>query len=169
MTEELKPYKILVEQNPEDRKQLRKRSSQVPPEEITTKEFRTFLEKLRLTLKESESDLEEGFISVGLAAPQVGIRKRVFLALDNNSEEVITYINPKLKLLGQVRDIRAEYCLSIPGESGEVARHKRIQITYMDHEGREQKKKFSGFNARLIQHEFDHLEGILFIDRLKTN
>lgn len=164
MPQNKQPYKILVENKPEEAEKLRQKSTAVKPEEISTPEFKNFIERLQLTLKESENDLQEGFISVGLAAPQVGIRKRVFLALDSNSNEIITYINPKIKLLGQVKDLKDEYCLSVPNQSAPVSRYKRVRITYLDLEGNEQKRKFSGFDARLIQHEFDHLEGILFID-----
>lgn len=102
------------------------------------------------------------FKGVGLAAPQVGVSKRVIVV--DIGEGLIELINPEiLKCSGQETD--SEACLSIPGLVGDVVRASVVEVKGMDRTGRMLKLKAKSFLARVLQHEIDHLDGILFIDR----
>ena len=103
---------------------------------------------------------------VGLAAPQIGISKRILIASPNAKEgEEQVIVNPEI-LESSGRATGAEGCLSLPGVSGEVARAKKIKLRYQDRTGQTHTVELKDFFARIIQHEMDHLEGILLIDRL---
>lgn len=100
---------------------------------------------------------------VGLAAPQVGIGKRL-VVIDPGDDQLIHLINPCLEeTVGETVDV--EGCLSIPGVYGEVPRAEKVTVTALDRDGREIRFQAEGLPARILQHEIDHLEGILFIDR----
>ncbi len=105
---------------------------------------------------------------VGLAAIQVGIPIRLFITdHDGNSPRV--FINPELdldSLKGEGTETDLEGCLSLPGLFGFVERNRAIKIKYQDLDGNYHEEEVRGFLARVIQHEYDHLEGILFIDRV---
>ena len=108
---------------------------------------------------------------VGLAAPQVGVRQRLFVAeLPADEEEGLpaeTYIlfNPEIvKQSGE--QVGIEGCLSIPGYVGEVARAEQITVKGIDEMGRPVRHKAEGYLARVFQHEMDHLDGVLYTDRL---
>jgi peptide deformylase len=99
----------------------------------------------------------------GLAAPQVGISKRV-IVFQNSENGIIELINPEIiSTKGNITDI--EGCLSLPGIYGEVPRAEHVQVIGLNREGKEVRLEAQGFLARVLQHEIDHLEGILFIDR----
>jgi peptide deformylase len=103
-------------------------------------------------------------VGVGLAAPQVGIPLRI-VVVDEGKGGVRALINPA------VRDRRGavkgeEGCLSLPGIFAEVERSEWIRVEALDEQGRPLSFEASGFRARVIQHELDHLDGVLFIDRL---
>lgn len=103
---------------------------------------------------------------VGLAAPQVGIAKRLMLVCPSGNpgeEEVV--MNPEL-LEAEGQDTDEEGCLSFPGIYGEVPRATRIRIRYMDLFEREREMILEGFVARVFLHELDHLDGRVFIDRM---
>ncbi len=108
---------------------------------------------------------EEG---IGLAAPQVGRPLRLLIARDERDgwPKVLPLVNPELVERSQQRVGMAEGCLSLPGITEEVKRPVRIKVRYQDLEGREQELQDDGMLARIIQHEYDHLEGILFVDHL---
>lgn len=102
---------------------------------------------------------------IGLAAPQVGISQR-FLVIgksDNKGHEV--YINPVISFFSKNKELGEEGCLSLPQIFGLVRRAKKIHVKYQDINGLTQKVKLSGLDAIVLQHELDHLDGILFIDR----
>lgn len=103
---------------------------------------------------------------VGLAAPQIGksIRLIVVRYKDNN----LIIINPKIIKRSLLKDWDEEGCLSVPGVFGYVKRCKKITVKYLDESGRERKLSAEGLLARIIQHEIDHLDGILFIDKAKN-
>ena len=109
---------------------------------------------------------------VGLAAPQIGKSLRVFLISYEGVEKVI--INPKVlesKIKGQEPKVRRgneimEGCLSLPNFYGPLKRPDYVRIKYTNEKGEEKEEEFKGFFAQIILHEVDHLEGILFIDRL---
>jgi peptide deformylase len=109
---------------------------------------------------------------VGLAAPQVGISERVILVETPKEEDepgsgqLYAVINPEIVRASQEQVDGIEGCLSIPGYVGEVTRHESVTIKGQDLQGRKIRIKAQGFLARVFQHEVDHLEGVLFIDRL---
>lgn len=103
---------------------------------------------------------------VGLAAPQIGILKRVILIDLRDGSEPIILINPKItKKIGKIEDI--EGCLSYPGYEGEVVRPRRVIVLGITLEGNEVEYTAEGFLARAFCHEIDHLDGIIYTDRCK--
>ena len=102
---------------------------------------------------------------VGLAAPQVGLLYRLFIADLNLDNKIKIFINPEIINYSKETEVLEEGCLSLPGLWGLVERPKSITVVYRDLEGRKIKKKYSGLASRIIQHEIDHLDGILFIDK----
>lgn len=111
---------------------------------------------------------------VGLAAPQVGVSKRVFLVDttqihgDEGEEEGIkqAFINPEIINYSDDDSKYEEGCLSIPDINADVVRPDRVRIKYFDEAFNEKIETFEGYEARVIQHEYDHLEGVLFVEKL---
>jgi peptide deformylase len=104
---------------------------------------------------------------VGLAAPQVNQPLRMFVMMPE-PKVAHSVVNPTiLKYHGTPSFLSWEGCLSIPGLLGLVPRHDVLDVAYEDADGTYQKRTISGFEARIFQHEFDHLEGVLYLDRLK--
>jgi peptide deformylase len=99
---------------------------------------------------------------VGLAAPQVGISKRIIIARDE--EKILELINPEI-IAGEGKLTEIEGCLSVPGIYGEVPRSAKVKVEGLTREGKQLKIVAEGFFARVLQHEIDHLQGILFVDR----
>ena len=106
---------------------------------------------------------------IGLAAPQVGVQKRI-LVIDLNFEDPDAapnvFINPEIISSGESLDTYEEGCLSIPGVYLNVVRPSSIKLSYRDEMGRPKKMNAEGLMARCIQHEIDHLNGVLFIDKV---
>ena len=109
---------------------------------------------------------------VGLAGPQVGMLKNIFI-IDTNpfkdqGIEIIerVFFNPVIKNYSEESVYYNESCLSIPGISEHILRPEKIEVRYRDENFDWQDEVFEGIIARIFQHEFDHLEGVLFIDRL---
>jgi peptide deformylase len=105
---------------------------------------------------------------IGLAAIQVGIPKRIIVIdLSKNEKKTPLYfINPKIILKSDNNATYEEGCLSVPGQFAEIDRPDQCHINYLDYDGEQQELKAEGLLATCIQHEIDHLEGILFIDYL---
>jgi peptide deformylase len=106
---------------------------------------------------------------IGLAAPQVGIHKQIIvidLEPDQPETEPMVLINPVIKKFGTATDSCQEGCLSIPGVYLDVERPSEIEVSFKDESGRMQTLKADGLLARAIQHEIDHLNGVLFVDRV---
>lgn len=101
---------------------------------------------------------------VGLAAPQIGISKRIAV-VDVREDNKIVLINPEI-IAEEGKAIMEEGCLSIPGETGDVIRSQNIKVKSLDRKGNEIEFEAEGYEARAIQHEIDHLNGILFIDKV---
>jgi peptide deformylase len=159
--------KVLKLGNPE----LRKISQPVDEAEIGTKEFKKLLKDMFETMR-----YENG---VGLAAPQIGVLKRLVVigTEEENprypkSEKLISHIliNPVITHLAPAKDGNGfwEGCLSVPGMRGYVERPEKIQIEYYDEKWNKVQKIVEGFQAIVYQHECDHLDGILYVDRLKS-
>lgn len=114
---------------------------------------------------------------VGLAAPQIGKSIRLFVIdADTMTEELddeddigaMVFINPQiLKKDGELLKLE-EGCLSIPDVRDEVSRHDHITVTYRDRNFEEKTEEFTGWVSRVIQHEYDHLQGVLFLDHLSS-
>lgn len=116
------------------------------------------LDNLRDTLEDSET-------GVGLAAPQIGISKRAIVV--NYDEVLYELINPEITSReGQDTDI--EGCLSLPGLIGDVTRAEKVTVKGMNRQGEEVNIKAEGFLARIFQHEIDHLDGVLYIDKAEN-
>jgi len=99
---------------------------------------------------------------LGLAAPQIGVSKRVFVYDVGDGRHAL--VNPRLtKTAGE--QVEVEGCLSIPGLQGQVPRYERVTVTGINEEGRKVKIRAEGLLARVFQHEMDHLDGTLFVDR----
>jgi peptide deformylase len=107
---------------------------------------------------------------VGLAAPQVGINKQLLVYNEYGDAKQWMHetvmINPKIVEYSDATDIENEGCLSFPEIRGDIVRSKWIKIEAFNLKGKKFKKKFKGWEARIFQHEYDHLEGKVFIDRL---
>ncbi len=103
---------------------------------------------------------------VGLAAPQVHERVRVILVRPPGEAPAFTVINPVVTPLDDDRELGWEGCLSIPGLRGVVPRHRRILCHGVAPDGRHVVHDVEGFVARIVQHEVDHLDGVLYIDRM---
>ena len=100
---------------------------------------------------------------IGLAAPQVGLSQRLIVVGDNHGHKA--YINPEITYTSKNTAVTEEGCLSLPKIFGLVERPKKIHLKYQDLTGKIYKEKIKGFTATVIQHEIDHLNGILFIDK----
>lgn len=112
---------------------------------------------------------------VGLAAPQIGLPIRLIVidadVLKDTFPELegikLTLINPELDVLEDGPKVsRAEGCLSVPGLSENVVRHEKVLLNWLDENFEEHEQEFEGFLSRIIQHEYDHLEGTLYVDRV---
>ena len=106
---------------------------------------------------------------IGLAAPQVGVHKQLLvidLDPENAAAAPLVLINPEIARFGAAIETYEEGCLSIPGVYLNVVRPATVEVSYRDEMGRPQRVKADGLLARCIQHEMDHLEGVLFVDRV---
>lgn len=107
---------------------------------------------------------------VGLAAPQVGINKRLMVYNESGDKkkwlDEIVMVNPKIVEFSEAKDVEIEGCLSFPNMNGKVQRSKWIKVEAQNLKGKKIKKKFKGWEARIFQHEYDHLDGVVYIDRL---
>ena len=106
---------------------------------------------------------------IGLAAIQVGVPKRIIvmdISRDVNKKEPRYFVNPVIKNKNLEKTFYEEGCLSVPNQFAEVDRPKTCEVEYLDYNGKKKTLKADGLLATCIQHEMDHLEGILFIDYL---
>jgi peptide deformylase len=142
---------------PQYEKQLRQKSSQLDVALISSDKKQKFFNELGQTMLKADG--------VGLAAPQVNKLIRVIAININEQPQIL--INPKIIKKSWSKKILEEGCLSIPDVYGKVKRHKKIKVEYLDRQGKFHKNKFKDLTARVIQHEIDHLDGILFIDKIK--
>jgi peptide deformylase len=102
---------------------------------------------------------------VGLAAPQVGKSLRFFIAMDPETHELRGYINPQIVWMSPEKKTAAEGCLSIPNAHAFVERSLGVRLRFQDLDFAEHEEAFDGWYARIVQHEFDHLNGVLISDR----
>ncbi|WP_013320801.1 peptide deformylase [Gloeothece verrucosa] len=109
---------------------------------------------------------------IGLAAPQVAVNKQLLVVdcePDNATNQPIILINPQITHFSRDLCQFEEGCLSIPGVYLDVVRPKAIEVSFKDESGRPKKLKATGLLARVIQHEMDHLNGVMFVDRVGNN
>lgn len=146
----------------------------MPIDEIKSKEIAEYASEMIAVLKSSDG--------LAIAAPQVGLSLRMMVmdiplkapnpryafSEDKNHEEfpLTIMINPSFESLSDEKQYGWESCLSFPGYKGKVERYKRIHCKWFDLNGGLQEKKLSGFNAKVFQHEYDHLEGIVYLSRI---
>ena len=135
----------------EDTSVLHKKTEKIP---AVTKEIVKLVKNMQETVENAEG--------AGLAAPQIGQSLRLCIALVNGKHT--PFINPEITWRSEKKDTMEEGCLSLPGIWLPVTRPLSITITYQDIKGKNQERKLEGFDARVIQHEIDHLEGILIVD-----
>lgn len=116
---------------------------------------------------------QKGF---GIAAPQVGSSYRLFILNSYPTEKspnlpkrLVPIINPKIAAHSEEMIDGFESCLSIPDKIAQVPRYTSVSLEYMTRDGEMKKESFEGFIARIIQHEYDHLEGIVYLDRVKDS
>lgn len=136
---------------------LRIPSVAMKPQHIGTPECQAFLDALVETMR-----MEKG---VGIAAPQVGRNERIFIVDSTNGAQA--YINPTVEIIGELTEESEEGCLSVPGIYGIVKRAKKIRVTAFDRHARRISHTTKGFPAIIFQHEMDHLNGVLFIDKVE--
>ena len=106
---------------------------------------------------------------IGLAAIQIGVPKRIIvmdISRDENKKEPMYFVNPVIKNRNKEKARYEEGCLSVPDQFAEIERPNTCEVEYLDYNGKKQILKATGLLATCIQHEMDHLEGILFIDYL---
>jgi|TARA_B100001741_G_scaffold74173_1_gene59949 peptide deformylase len=112
---------------------------------------------------------------IGLAAIQIGVPKRIIvmdITWGKGEKSPMYFVNPVIKYKDKVKSVYEEGCLSVPNQFAEVERPKNCRVEYLDYEGKKKILEAEGLLATCIQHEMDHLEGILFIDylsKLKKN
>jgi peptide deformylase len=151
---------ILTVDNAQQLAVLRSKSRKL--KKVTPK-LASFAQRMLETMREANG--------VGLAAPQVGVLQRFFVAElpedeeSNSPRETYVLFNPEV-VKGSGEQVGYEGCLSIPGYIGEVARKEQITVKGLDKSGRPVRLKVEGYLARVFQHEIDHLDGILYTDKL---
>jgi len=137
-----------------DRKILLSLNAEV---EKITPEIKSFVRDLHYTLDKTDN-------GVGLAAPQVGLNKRIFVIHYGGCR--MTVINPVILWCGG-KNVENEGCLSVPGVITPIVRPEIIEMTYINLDKKFEKVRLDGWLARIFQHEYDHLEGILILDFAK--
>jgi peptide deformylase len=150
---------------------LRKRARALDRAELKSAAIQKLIDDMIDTMAE--------YHGIGLAAPQVHEGLRIFIAgmqehsaSENDEEEPpivpVAFINPEFVPIGNEKETDWEGCLSIPDIRGKVSRYTRVKIRGLDREGTRQEMQLAGFPARVVQHENDHLDGILFFDRMSS-
>ena len=130
------------------------------------------VDRIDSAFKKFVKDMHKAMVAangLGIAAPQVGRNIRAFIVTLNFKEanEMVVYmVNPEILSHGQELEIAEEGCLSLPEQYGNVERWREVTVKFMDLTGNEQVLKLEGLNARVVQHEKDHLDGVLFVDKL---
>ena len=138
----------------------------------TLREKSSIVEKVDSSIQKLMDDMLETMYAapgIGLAAIQVGIPKRIIvmdIARKDEPKKPMFFVNPEIIVTSKSNSVYEEGCLSVPGQFAEIERPERCHIKYLDYYGQAKEVKAEGMLATCIQHEMDHLEGILFIDYL---
>lgn len=104
---------------------------------------------------------------IGLAGPQVGVLRRIFVIDMREGEGPTVYINPEI-ISKEDREVHTEGCLSIPNQWEEISRPTKVKVRATNVDGEEFEKEVTGLEAACVEHETDHLNGMLYVDRIKT-
>ena len=142
---------------------LRKPARRVAPSELSDAATQQLIDDMFDTMREYQG--------IGLAAPQVHVGLRLFVAGVEDEDAgmpPVVMVNPELSPIGESSEDDWEGCLSIPDIRGRVPRRAEIRVRSLDRHGQEHTVTASGFPARVIQHETDHLDGVLFLDRMTS-
>ena len=140
---------------------LRRVAVPIPPDQITTPQVRQLIQDMLDTVIEYDG--------VGLAAPQVHHSIRLVLLCLDPDEGFEAWINPVLTPTTDEVLVTTEGCLSVPGLRGDVARPSGIKVEAYDHMGQAFERHLDGFSAVVAQHECDHLDGVLYVDKVDTH
>ena len=147
---------------------LRERAAEVDLSYLATDEFARLLQDMRDTLAD--------YGGIGLAAPQIGVSKRIAIIElpggpsrygEIEAVPLTVFINPVIEVLDRATSGYWEGCLSVSGLRGYVERPQHVRVSYHDQQGGAQTLTLEGFPATVVQHEFDHLDATLYIDRIK--
>ena len=151
---------------PENHPALHSIAEEFTPEEFTDGTVAKVLKDLREAIKTYKVD---GFTAVAIAAPQIGVSKRMFIIEDQSKEAdrlpTVIAINPRFTKVSKKTHVVGEGCLSIPDRYGLVRRSTNVTLEATDEKGVRYTRGAGGLLAQIMQHETDHLDGILFIDR----
>lgn len=151
---------------PENHPALHTMAEEITPEEFANGLVEKIVKDLRQAIKTYKVD---GFTAVAIAAPQIGISKRVFLIEDQSQDQdrlpTIIAANPRFVKVSKKNHLVGEGCLSIPDKYGLVRRSTNVTLEAYDEKGERFTRGAGGLLAQIIQHEYDHLDGILFTDR----
>jgi len=141
---------------------LRAPNAEITEEELADGSIQKIAKEMLLVMYAAEG--------VGLAAPQVGVNKRLMVYNEAGDKtkwlQEVVLVNPKIVEFSDAREIETEGCLSFPNMNGKVERSKWIKVEALSLKGKKMKKKYTGWEARIFQHEYDHLDGRVYIDRL---
>ena len=147
---------------------LRARAMEVPVDRIRTPEFQQLLATMIATMRAAPG--------VGLAAPQIGIPWRVIVLEDGKEVEETSrvpfatrvFVNPVLTVIGTDTEVFFEGCLSVDGYAALVERHAEVEVSGLDEHATPTTWRVRGWPARILQHECDHIDGTIYIDRMMT-
>eukprot|EP00560_Eucampia_antarctica_P001001 CAMPEP_0197836744 /NCGR_PEP_ID=MMETSP1437-20131217/29898_1 /TAXON_ID=49252 ORGANISM="Eucampia antarctica, Strain CCMP1452" /NCGR_SAMPLE_ID=MMETSP1437 /ASSEMBLY_ACC=CAM_ASM_001096 /LENGTH=248 /DNA_ID=CAMNT_0043443171 /DNA_START=70 /DNA_END=816 /DNA_ORIENTATION=+ len=141
---------------------LRAENAEITQEELDDGSIKKIVKEMFLVMYAAQG--------VGLAAPQVGINKRLMVYNESGDSkkwlQEIVMVNPKIVEFSAAKDVENEGCLSFPDMRGNVERSKWIKVEALSLKGKKIKKKFKKWESRIFQHEYDHLDGIVYVDRL---
>ena len=156
--------KLIIETG-DDNEILRSVSDIIKPAEM--KQYRSLADSMIKHIKNPDNG------GVGLAAPQVGVNKRLIVAslmktYDDETYRTIAMVNPEIIEHAENKVKWEEWCLSVPGETGDVERWEWVKVSFIDPEGRKYALRLESLAARIVQHEIDHLDGILFTDKAEN-
>jgi peptide deformylase len=139
---------------------LRKVAKKVGPRELADPLFQQLIDDMFETMYAAPG--------VGLAAPQLGISKRLFVMdVHDGEHQPAVVVNPKIESIEEEVEL-TEGCLSIPGLVGEIVRFKRVAVSGFDRHGNKIRLQGEGLFAQCVQHEVDHLNGVLYVDKARN-
>jgi peptide deformylase len=137
---------------------LRLPSREIRPDELASAGVQSFFDDLLETMEEYDG--------AGLAAPQVHVPLRVVVLTLDDDRGPEFLVNPRITVLSDSKRRTWEGCLSVEGLRGLVERHDHVRVQALDRDGTEKSYELEGFSAIVVQHECDHLDGVLYVDRI---